>query len=105
MNEENNLTGVAAIIPMDILKNKSISHLSKFVYALITGLSLGEKNIYGCYASDEYFAKILNTSSRTIQNSLKELETNKLIKREFKITKMFPDGRRYISIHWKFNRK
>lgn len=69
------------VLPSRILHNKNLNLRSKVLYGEIYRLS---SNGY-CWASNQYLAKIMDASVKTIQNSLNELEKSKLIKREIEI--------------------
>lgn len=63
----------------EVLIDTKLSDFEKLLYSLINGLSKGKN---GCFASDEYFAKIFNKSISTISRSLKNLEKLGYIFRE-----------------------
>lgn len=67
-----------AIIPAHV-RYSDITPNAKLLYAEITALS----NVKGyCFASSNYFAELYKTTTRSIQNWLKELEDKKFIQRE-----------------------
>ena len=63
----------------EVLIDIKLSDFEKLLYSLINGLSKGKN---GCFASDEYFAKIFNKSISTISRSLRNLEKLGYIFRE-----------------------
>lgn len=67
-----------AVIPAYILFDKNIKNNSKILFGIISSLlNMNNK----CFATDEYFAKVLDTSESSIQRWLKELERNGFITR------------------------
>lgn len=68
-------------IPIEIVLDNNITINSKLLYGIL--LLLTHKNGY-CFANNNYLAKYINVSSRTITRLLKELDDNGYIKMEFK---------------------
>ncbi len=67
------------ILDDNIVKSKSINSTDKLVYGVIKALT---NNLGYCYASNEYIAKKLNLSKRTITNSIRKLKRAKYIRVE-----------------------
>jgi len=67
-----------AVIPSEILLDKSLSSTQKLLIALISNLT-NEKGY--CYASNKYLAECLNLSQGTISDNVSKLEELKLIHR------------------------
>ncbi len=67
------------ILDDNILKSNSINSTDKLVYGVIKALT---NNKGYCYASNEYIAKKLNLSKRTITNSIRKLKRAKYIRVE-----------------------
>jgi len=65
-----------AIIPLEILEDINLSANSKLLYAEICALS---RRSGKCFATNEYIAKRLGLSKRTIPTLLKELKERELI--------------------------
>ena len=63
----NNLEGIW--IDIEILKDKKLSIQEKFVLAIIKGLDKGK----GCYASNRYFADLLNVTSKRASDIIRSL--------------------------------
>lgn len=64
------------VVPMKIVLNEKIDNNDLKLYIVISNLS----NLKGyCYASNQYLAKVLKVSIRTIQYSIKKLEENEYI--------------------------
>lgn len=68
-----------AIIPANV-RYSDMSAGAKLLYGEITALT-NEKGY--CWASNDYFTKLYNTTNRTVQNWLAELENGNFIKREY----------------------
>lgn len=62
-----------AVIPAEIRYNNNLTHGAKLLYGEITALC-NQKGF--CWASNEYFASLYQTSDRTIKNWLKSLSDN-----------------------------
>ena len=67
-----------AVIPSEILLDKSLSSTQKLLIALISNLT-NEKGY--CYASNKYLGECLNLSTGTISDNVSKLEELKLIHR------------------------
>jgi len=67
-----------AVIPAPILFNEKLSNNAKIMFGVIATLTNLNKE---CYATDDYFSRILNTSKPSVQRWLKELEENNIIDR------------------------
>ena len=63
----NNLEGIW--IDIEILKDQNLSLQEKFVLAIIKGLDKGK----GCYASNRYFAGLLNVTSKRASDIIRSL--------------------------------
>ena len=59
------------ILDDSIVKSNSINSTDKLVYGVIKALT---NNLGYCYASNEYFSKIVNLSKRTITKSISNLK-------------------------------
>jgi len=68
-DEEKNIKHIE--IPVEVVRDNSISSTSKVLMGLITTLSM--KDGY-CYASNKYLGNILNVSIRTITSCLSSLK-------------------------------
>ncbi|MGL5478733.1 MAG: helix-turn-helix domain-containing protein [Clostridium sp.] len=68
------------IISNRIITETKISDGAYRLYSLLTSMCYGKKD--NCYPSQEYLAKALNKSVRTIQRYLTELEECNLIKKQ-----------------------
>lgn len=77
MNE--NQPSFFSIIPANVRYDKGLTANAKLLYSEITALT--NKEGY-CWASDQYFADLYESSKRTIQNWLSTLEKNGYIRRE-----------------------
>lgn len=67
------------VIPANVRYNKNITPNAKLLYCEISALS----NVNGfVYATNEYFSKLYEVSTRTITNWIKELQDNNFIKVE-----------------------
>lgn len=87
-------------IPIDVLKDNNLNDGEKLLLSLLIFMSNGVNN---CYPSNNYLAKFLNVSKKTISvrvNSLKnkgyilvnlEIEEKQVIKRNIKIMKKYFD--------------
>ena len=73
MTREEKLNGLGEfyILNASVLIDENLTDFEKILYSLINGLSKGSG---GCFASDEYFAKILSKSEPTINRALRNLE-------------------------------
>ena len=73
MTREEKLNGLGEfyILNASVLIDENLTDFEKILYSLINGLSKGSG---GCFASDEYFAKILGKSEPTINRALRNLE-------------------------------
>lgn len=90
MTREQKLKEISAfyMLNAEILVDTRLSDFEKILYSLINGLSKGKD---GCYASDKYFAQILNKKSvTTIGKALKNLEDLGYI---FRFTESKGEGR------------
>lgn len=67
-----------AVIPSEILLDKSLSSTQKLLIALISNLT-NEKGY--CYASNRYLGECLGLSTGTISDNVSKLEELKLVKR------------------------
>lgn len=65
-----------SIIPASVRYNNNISASEKIFYSEITALT---KQDGFCYASNDYFSKLYNCSSRCVQKWLDNLKKEKLI--------------------------
>ena len=63
-------------VPRIILNDQTCSQTDKLVYGMINSLS---NNKEYCYASNNYFANILNVKGKTISNSINNLKRNNYI--------------------------
>ena len=63
----NNLEGIW--IDIEILRDQNLSLQEKFVLAIIKGLDKGK----GCYASNRYFADLLNVTSKRASDIIRSL--------------------------------
>ena len=68
-----------AIIPADVRYDKNLTDKEKLLYGEITALSNQEGY---CWASNEYFANLYGSSTRTIRSSITKLEENGYLKRQ-----------------------
>lgn len=68
-----------AIIPADVRYDKNLTDKEKLLYGEITALSNAEGY---CWASNEYFANLYGSSTRTIRSSITNLEEKGYIRRE-----------------------
>lgn len=69
----NNLEGIW--IDIEILKDENLSLQEKFVLAIIKGLDKGK----GCYASNRYFADLLNVTSKRASDIIRSLIAKKYV--------------------------
>ena len=69
-----------SIIPAEVRYDNDLSDKAKLLYSEITALS--NKNGY-CFASNQYFAELYETSQTTIKRMLKQLEEKGYIERKF----------------------
>ena len=69
----NNLEGIW--IDIEILKDENLSLQEKFVLAIIKGLDKGK----GCYASNRYFADLLNVTSKRASDIIRSLITKEYV--------------------------
>ncbi len=69
----NNLEGIW--IDIEILKDQNLSLQEKFVLAIIKGLDKGK----GCYASNRYFADLLNVTSKRASDIIRSLITKEYV--------------------------
>ena len=76
MSDENKI-GYYAIIPSTILFNEKIKANEKLLYAVITVLS--NKEGY-CFATNNYFAKLYNCTTRAIQGAISKLQERGYVK-------------------------
>lgn len=67
-------------VPRIILNDQTCSQTDKLVYGVINSLS---NNKEYCYASNSYFANILNVKEKTISNSINDLKRKNYIKVQF----------------------
>ena len=66
-----------AVLPSDVRYSKNINPLEKLLYAEITCLS----NYKGfCWATNNYFAKLYNRTSKSISRNLNNLARSNFIK-------------------------
>ena len=65
-----------AVIPAEILLDKTLSSTQKLLIALISNLS-NHKGF--CYATNKYLGECLNLSSKTISDNISELEKRGII--------------------------
>lgn len=70
-----------AIIPADVRYDKRLSPNTKLLYAEITALSSKDKR---CFASNSYFAKLFDVSTRSISNWIAQLNELGYIKSEIR---------------------
>jgi hypothetical protein len=63
------------VIPGDILRNKDLTFLKKLVLAKISNLD----NDKGCFATNKYFANLLNSTVGSISKTINQLAKMKLI--------------------------
>ncbi|WP_194190351.1 helix-turn-helix domain-containing protein [Clostridium chrysemydis] len=68
------------VISNKLITETAISDGAYRLYSLLKSMCYGEKD--NCYPSQEYLAKKLNKSVRTIQRYLTELEDRNLIKKQ-----------------------
>jgi len=66
-----------AVIPANVRYHKDLTDKAKLLYAEITCLCNFRGN---CWATNEYFAKLYDTSTVTISRNIKDLEKHKLIR-------------------------
>lgn len=77
-----------AIIPANVRYDSNINANTKLLYGEISSLC----NKYGyCLATNEYFSKLYNVSTRTITEWIKSLEDSNYLKSELE-TKRYDDG-------------
>ncbi len=69
----NNLEGIW--IDIEILKDQNLSLQEKFVLAIIKGLDKGK----GCYASNRYFADLLNVTAKRASDIIRSLITKEYV--------------------------
>ncbi len=69
----NNLEGIW--IDIEILRDQNLSLQEKFVLAIIKGLDKGK----GCYASNRYFADLLNVTSKRASDIIRSLITKEYV--------------------------
>jgi CTP-dependent riboflavin kinase len=67
------------VIPLSIMQDQKLEFGARLLYGEI-GFLAGKEGY--CWASNEYFAKTLGTSQRTIRRWLDQLETGFKIRRE-----------------------
>ena len=67
------------VIESSIVKSNSINSTDKLVYGIIKALT---NNIGYCYASNDYIAKKINLSKRTISKSISNLKKANYIRVE-----------------------
>ena len=68
-----------AVIPADVRYDKNLTDKEKLLYGEITALSNQEGY---CWASNEYFANLYGSSTRTIRSSITKLEENGYLRRQ-----------------------
>lgn len=68
-----------AVIPADVRYDNKLTDKEKLLYGEITALSNAEGY---CWASNEYFANLYGSSTRTIRSSITKLEENGYLKRQ-----------------------
>lgn len=79
MTNENGQHNWYAVIPAEILLDKTLSSTQKLLIALISNLS----NAKGyCYASNSYLAECLNLTAKTISDNVTLLENKGIIVRD-----------------------
>ncbi|MFI3114826.1 MAG: helix-turn-helix domain-containing protein [Clostridia bacterium] len=78
------------IIPNKIIQNNNLAPNAKLLLGYIIGLS---RNTNECFASNEYLANLLNSSTRSVINWLKMLENEKFIKTELR----YKNGCKFVS--------
>ena len=79
MTNENVQHNWYAVIPAEILLDKTLSSTQKLLIALISNLS----NHKGyCYASNQYLGTCLNLTAKTISDNITILETKGIIVRD-----------------------
>ena len=76
MNEQNKI-GYYAIIPANVRYDSELTEKAKLLYGEITCLS--NKEGY-CFATNSYFAKLYNCTTRAIQNAISKLQERGYIK-------------------------
>lgn len=76
MNEENKVS-YYAIIPANVRYDSELTEKAKLLYGEITCLS--NKEGY-CFATNNYFAKLYNCTTRAIQNAISKLQERGYIK-------------------------
>lgn len=64
-------------IPAEIVLNKEVGWIEKCIYSYIHSLSKAEK---GCFASNEYLAKVFSISASSISKYISNLKKVGLIK-------------------------
>ena len=67
-------------VPRIILNDQTCSQTDKLVYGVINSLS---NNKEYCYASNSYFAKLIDVKEKTISNSINNLKRKKYIDVKF----------------------
>ena len=68
------------IVPNIVCENKNLNSTEKLVMGMICSLNYKGND---CFASNEYLAKRINVSKRTITSSLAKLKKEGLIKIEY----------------------
>ena len=63
------------VISKEILINKDLTYLQKFILAKITNLD----NDKGCFATNKYFADLLSTSQSCVSKAINSLKNRGLI--------------------------
>lgn len=75
--KENNKANYYVIIPADVRYDNQLTEKAKLLYGEIACLS--NKEGY-CYATNKYFARLYNCTTRSIQNAISKLEERGYIK-------------------------
>lgn len=75
-------------ISYNMLKKKGISSRGKLIYGFVSGFFEGD-----CCVSNEYLAKVLGTTTRTVQREVKKLIDKELIIRSIVIKDKVIQGR------------
>lgn len=80
-------------IPVELLQPYNLTLSSKYLYGVLLWHSYNGK----CYCTNKTLSDEVGVSIRTIQNSLKELETKKVVLVEFNFDKKLNCDVRYIT--------
>ena len=80
-------------IPGTVLKDNSISPLSRLLYGVVYKYAYNGKADMFCWASNRHLSEMFNVSQKTIERSIGELTRKKYVEVEYckgKTRKIFP---------------